>query len=223
MSGPHPGWMDTVAATLASGLPDYFTMFPPPPRPMRRSAVLMLFGPRADGEPGDDVVLTERSRELRAHPGQVSFPGGALDAGDRGPVAAALREAHEEVGVDPASVEVVRSLPELYLSPSRNAVTPVLGWWLDPAPLTPLEAEVARVVRVPVEALVDPAHRFSVVHPSGVLGPGFDVAGLFVWGFTAMLLSALLDVAGLSRDWDPGRTRPIPDHVITSWTREGRP
>jgi 8-oxo-dGTP pyrophosphatase MutT (NUDIX family) len=215
--------MGAVVAEVSSGVPDYFTMFPPPARPHRRSAVLMLFGPRADGGSGDDIVLTERSRELRAHPGQVSFPGGALDEEDGGPVQAALREANEEVGIRPESVEVVDALPELYLSPSRNAVTPVLAWWLDPAPLTPQEAEVARVVRASVADLVDPENRFTVVHPSGVLGPGFEVEGLFVWGFTAMLLSALLDLAGLSREWDAGRRRPIPDDVITSWTREGRP
>ncbi len=223
MTSERPAWMSTVVAEIETGAPDYFTMFAPPPRPQRRSAVLMLFGPRADGGPGDDVVLTERSRELRAHPGQVSFPGGALEEGDRGPVDAALREAEEEVGVAASGVEVVRALPELYLSPSRNSVTPVLAWWPEPRPLVPLEAEVARVVRAPVEHLVDPERRFSVVHPSGVLGPGFEVEGLFVWGFTAMLLSALLDVAGLAQDWDTGRRRPIPDHVITSWTREGRP
>ncbi len=220
MSAARPSWMAALVEEIQAGRPDYFAMFAPPTRPYRRSAVLMLFGP---GERGDDVVLTERSRELRAHPGQVSFPGGALDREDRGPVDAALREAHEEVGVDPAGVQVVHALPDLYLSPSRNSVTPVLAWWPEPTPLVPTEAEVARVVRVPVAALVDPANRFMVPHPSGMRGPGFDVDGLFVWGFTAMLLSAVLDVAGLSRRWDSSVERPIPDHVITSWTRGYQP
>ncbi len=208
--------MAEVVAELESGEPDYFTMFAPPPRPARRSAVLMLFGP---GEGGDDVVLTERSADLRAHPGQVSFPGGALDPEDGGPVDAALREANEEVGVDPAGVDVVHALPDLYLSPSRNTVTPVLAWWPVPATLVPLEAEVARVVRVPVADLVDPANRFIVSHPSGFRGPGFEAHGLFVWGFTAMLLSAVLDIAGLAPQWDGSASRPIPDHILESWNR----
>ena len=64
-------------------------------------------------------MLTERARHLRSHPGQVSFPGGALDPGDAGPCGAALREAREEVGHRPGGVEVVAELPALYLRPSE--------------------------------------------------------------------------------------------------------
>ena len=176
MSAARPAWMADLVRALDAGAPDYFTMFAPPARVPRRSAVLMLFGPTTaepdedDPTGGADVMLTERSPDLRAHPGQVSFPGGAVDPGDDGPVGAALREAYEEVGVDPAGVDVVHALPDLYLSPSRNSVTPVLAWWPEPTPLVPREAEVARVVRAPLATLVDPGHRFAVVHPSGVRG-----------------------------------------------------
>ena len=77
---------------------------------------------------------------MRSHPGQVSFPGGSIDATDASPTAAALREAQEEVGLDPAGVEVLATLPELWLPPSNFAVTPVLGWWREPTPVAVVDA-----------------------------------------------------------------------------------
>jgi len=198
--------------------PDYFEQFRPPPDPPRRSAVLMLFGPDPRG--GEDVVLTERAHNLRTHAAQVSFPGGGLEDGDAGPVDAALREAEEEVGVDPSSVEIVGSLPPLFLGPSGHAVTPVLGWWHTPGPIGVVdEIEVAQVVRVPVGGLIASANRFNVVGPRGYRGPGFEASGLFVWGLTAMLLSVLFDLADLTTPWDESVERDLPDHIIQAWLR----
>jgi 8-oxo-dGTP pyrophosphatase MutT (NUDIX family) len=175
--------------------------------------VLILFGPSAGG--GEDVVLTERSHSMRSHAAQVSFPGGAVDPGDSGPVAAALREAQEEVGLDPTGVEVVAELPALYLPPSNFVVTPVLAWWAQPSPISVVDhLEVARVLRAPLSELTDPARRFTVSHPSGFVGPAFDVDGLLVWGFTAGLLSKVIELAGLERPWDPGERRDLPAHLI---------
>lgn len=219
MSAGRPAWLDRVLAEVEREQPAAFEIFAPPVDPERRSAVLMLFGPTGDG--GTDVVLTARSRDLRAHPGQVSFPGGRIDPTDAGPVEAALREAHEEVGIEPASVDVVGSMPPLFLTPSGNAVTPVLGWWPRPGTVRVVDpAEVEQVERVPLAELVDPARRFTVVHPSGYSGPGFESSGLFVWGFTALLLGAVLDLAGLAEPWDPGVERSIPQHVLTDWQRQ---
>lgn len=218
MTAPRPEWMARVIASVEHEAPEAFAAFAPPVDPERRSAVLMLFAPSTDG--ATDVVLTVRSRDLRAHPGQVSFPGGRVDATDAGPVAAALRETQEEVGVEPASVDVVGEMPPLFLTPSGNAVTPVLGWWPSPGEVRVVDPrEVERVERVPVAQLVDPARRFTVTHPSGYSGPGFDAGGLFVWGFTAMLLGAVLDLAGLALPWDPSVRRPIPERVLSDWQR----
>ena len=74
--------------------------------------------------------------------------------------------------------------------------------------------EVARVERVPLAELLDPANRFRVRHPSGYVGPGFSASGLFVWGFTAGLLSRLLALAGLEQPWDTSRVRPVPDLAV---------
>ena len=213
---PRPVWMERVITRVREEPPHYFERFRPPPDPPRRSAVLMLFGPDPRG--GEDVVLTERAHTMRSHAAQVSFPGGGLEDGDTGPIDAALREAEEEVGVDPTSVDIVGSLPPLFLGPSGHAVTPVLGWWPAPNPIRVVDAaEVARVVRVPIESLLDPANRFYATHPSGYRGPAFETAGLFVWGFTAMLLSELLDLAQLSAPWDESAERELPEHIIRAW------
>jgi 8-oxo-dGTP pyrophosphatase MutT (NUDIX family) len=210
-----PAWFEPIAR-----LPrrvrghDLSQFLPPPGHNPRRSAVLLLFG--HDGV-GPDVLLTERSATLRSHAGQVSFPGGRLDREDAGPREAALREAEEETGLDPRGVEVAGTLPDLYLPPSDYAVTPVVAWWRSPSPVSVVDpAEVARVVRAPVRELVDPGNRFRVTHPSGYVGPGFRVRGLFVWGFTAGLLSRVLALAGLEEPWDAGRIEPMP------WSGVGR-
>lgn len=221
VESPPPGWLVRCAANLHADLPDWFTRFEPPEDPPRRSAVLMLFGP---GEDGPRVVLTQRSETLRSHASQVSFPGGKLDPGET-PVQAALRETWEEVGVDPSAVEVMGSFPELWLGPSSNAVTPVLGWVREPHPLRVIDrGEVARVEWVPVADLVDPTHRFTVKGPSGYVGPGFDVADLFVWGFTAQLLTVLLEAAGMAQPWDESTRRRLPWRFVRQYlsARAGR-
>jgi len=205
--------MAHLVAQLGELAPEFFSRFLPPDEGGRQSAVLILFGPRAEG--GEDVVLTERSHGMRAHAGQVSFPGGALDPTDAGPVSAALREAQEEVGLDPSGVEVVAELPALYVQPSNFVVTPVLAWWAAPTPISVVDhLEVARVLRAPLSELTDPARRFTVAHPSGFVGPAFDVDGLLVWGFTAGLLSKVIELAGLERSWDSGDHRPLPAHLL---------
>ncbi|GHE12004.1 NUDIX hydrolase [Klenkia taihuensis] len=173
----------------------------------RRSAVLILFGETAHGH---DVLLIEKSDRLRTHAGQPAFPGGGAEPGEDYPVGTALREAHEEAGVDPASVRVLGVLAELYLGPSDNVVVPVVGWWDDPREtVTGDPFEVAQVARVPLAQLVDPARRFRVRHPSGYTGPAFEVAGMVVWGFTAGVLDAVLTAAGLARPWDTADVRDL--------------
>ncbi|MFN8149381.1 MAG: CoA pyrophosphatase, partial [Candidatus Nanopelagicales bacterium] len=181
--------------------------FVPPPEGGRESAVLILFG---EGAEGPDLLLIQRSSTMSSHPGQPAFPGGALDPEDDGPVAAALREAVEETGLDAAGVDVFASLPALWLPPSGFVVTPVLGWWREPSPVGVVDpGEVESVTRVPLEELLDPANRCSVRHPSGFTGPGFAVRGMLVWGFTAGLLSRLLALSGFERPWDEQVVREL--------------
>ena len=181
---------------------------PRPTATARRSAVLILFG---EGPRGADVLLIEKSAHLRTHAGQPAFPGGGADPGDDYPVGTALREAEEEAGIDPDGVRVLATLPELFLGPSDNLVVPVVAWWDDPRDVTVGDPrEVARVARVPLADLADPANRFRTHHPSGYVGPAFGVAGMVVWGFTAGLLDAILEAAGLALPWDATDVRPLP-------------
>lgn len=206
--GERPGWVadlvDRVAGADAAALS---RMTPPPGSMARDSAVLVLFG---QTESGPDVLLIERAANLRSHAGQPAFPGGAIDPEDSGPVAAALREAAEETGVEAAGVEILAELPRLWVPPSGFAVTPVLAFWAQPNPVRVMDqAEVARVARVPVAELVDPENRVIATHPRGYRGPGFEVAGMLVWGFTALLLDRILDLAGWAVPWPDARTVPL--------------
>ncbi|SDQ17971.1 CoA pyrophosphatase [Quadrisphaera sp. DSM 44207] len=208
----RPAFLRVLAAALPDALPDDLAQFAPPAgAATRAAAVLVLLGPGADGR--GDVVLLERAAGLRAHPGQVAFPGGAVDAADGGdPVVAALREAREETGLSPAGVDVLGVLPALHVARSGFLVTPVLAWQVRPQPLAAADPrEVARVLRVPLPALVDPRARVTVRHPSGWRGPAFDVDDVLVWGFTAGLLGAVLRLAGLERPWDAARELALPE------------
>ena len=150
----------------------------------------------------------QRSPWLRRHAGQPAFPGGAVDESDGGPVAAALREAAEEAQVDPAGVQVLAVLPELFISRSGFSVTPVLAWWRRPGPVGPGDPmEVTAVARVRVAELADPANRMTIRYPSGQAGPAFRAGGMLVWGFTAMLVDRLLALGGWELPWDSGRSR----------------
>ncbi|WP_232797214.1 NUDIX hydrolase [Blastococcus atacamensis] len=185
----------------------------------RRSAVLILFG---EGPGGPDLLLIEKSAHLRSHAGQPAFPGGGVDPDDDFPVGTALREAQEEAGIDPASVRVLATLQELFLPPSNRLVVPVVGWWDDPREVSVGDpTEVARVARVPLAELADPGNRYRLKHPVGYIGPAFCVAGMEVWGFTAGLLDAILEAAGLAQPWDHDDVRPLPDSALRPYTLPG--
>lgn len=190
---------------------------------LRPAAVLVLVGvldrlpaQHATGAvPGDlDVLLVGRSPGLSHHPGQVAFPGGRVDDGDASPEAAAVREAVEETGLDPAGVEVLGSLAPVPVPVSRHLVTPVLAWWHEPSPVGVVDrGESAHVFRAPVADLVDPAHRRTVVVPVGGgrhRTPAFLVGDHVVWGFTAMVLDTVLEALGWAEPWDRSAEVPLP-------------
>jgi 8-oxo-dGTP pyrophosphatase MutT (NUDIX family) len=209
MTDALPAWWEPLLSRVRSARTEDFTRLATPESGGRVSAVLVLLG--EDGPAGPDVLMLQRAATLRTHAGQPAFPGGAAEPGDADAAATALREAAEEVDLDPASVTVLAELPQLWIPVSDFLVTPVLAWWHRPHEVHPRQpAEVAHVARLPIAELVDPANRLRVRHPSGWIGPAFQVRGMLVWGFTAGVLSALLDMGGWARPWSPGRIADLP-------------
>lgn len=175
------------------------------PGPARRpAAVLCVLFDALDGSGRGaaqcHVVLTRRSSRLRSHTHQVSFPGGRLDVGET-PVEAALREAHEEVGIDPQSVEIIGRLSSLRTVLNPSPITPFVGVVPDRPRLRPNPAEVERAYDVPLVELYDPeVYREELWEfPDGTEHPMqfFELIGDTVWGATARMLTELLTlVAG---------------------------
>ena len=210
---PVPSWLRRFADGVPQIQGHHFSRFLPPDGGGRRqSAVLVLFAPGPTVPEDTTVVITERAHSMRSHAGQPAFPGGGTEAGDADVVATALREAAEEIDLDGSGVEVLADLPTLHIPVSGYDVTPVLGWWRRPAPdqlWAKDPREVARVVQPSVASLVDPEGRFQVRHPSGFVGPAWEVDGLLVWGFTAGLLDRILDLSGVAPPWDRSRVRDL--------------
>ena len=163
---------------------------------LKRAAVLM---PLVRRPLGPTVLLTQRTAHLRAHAGQVSFPGGRMEAGDANAAAAALREAHEEVGLRPQVVEIVGELPA-YRTVTAFEVTPIVAWVNPPFDLQPDPHEVQDIFEVPLAFLMNPAHhrRHRVVvqeRTRQFLSMPWQGTGLsgqerefFIWGATAAML-----------------------------------
>lgn len=174
-------------------------------RKSRRSAVLMCFTGDADAhELPDDaqILLTHRAPTLRNHSGQMAFPGGRLEPEDAGPVEAALREAREETGLEPARVTTLAVLEDIAVGPSGHPVNPVLAYAQDPGEVwcaSPEEND--DVFFVDLAQLIDPDNRYRVAR-LGWSGPAFDVDGYLVWGFTASLLAVMIREAGWEEPWE---------------------
>ena len=170
---------------------------------VKKGAVLILLH---DGASGPEVLITLRSEGLRSHRGQPSFPGGAIE-NEESAIAAALRESSEEVGLTRESVDVLAELPQLFIPPSNFHVTPILGFWREPHPLTAERSEeVVRAEMIALDELANPANRIMLRHRSGYRGPAFDVAGMRIWGFTGGILDRLLHHGGFEREWNQERT-----------------
>ncbi|MCB0887089.1 MAG: CoA pyrophosphatase [Propionibacteriaceae bacterium] len=171
----------------------------------------MLLTEAADPE----VTFVTRAETLRRHAGQVALPGGAVDPGDESRFATALREAHEEIGLDPVGVSLVGELPPLWVPASRYDVTTVVATWRGDGELWPADpAETGAVHQFAVSALAAPGTRVTAQHPLGFRGPAFVLDDTFIWGLTAHLVDWVLDLAGWARPWDKSRVVDIPERFL---------
>jgi 8-oxo-dGTP pyrophosphatase MutT (NUDIX family) len=201
-----PAWLRRLAA--AAAVMDVPRVVRPPASGGRHSAVLVLFG---DGPSGPDLLYIQKNEGLRRHAGQPAFPGGKIEGSDDGPVTAALREAVEETGLDPAGVDVLATMPELFITRSQFRVIPVLAWWREPSAVRPVDiGEVAAVERISVADLADPANRLTLRFPSGHSGPAFRIGSMLIWGFTGLITDRLLALGGWERPWDDTVIREMP-------------
>jgi 8-oxo-dGTP pyrophosphatase MutT (NUDIX family) len=161
-----------------------------PDTPLTPAAVLV---PIVMRDSGLTVLLTQRTAHLRDHAGQVSFPGGRCESEDQSFIATALREAQEEVGLDPQQVEVIGQLPE-YRTGTGFSVIPVVGLVQPPLNLKLDDFEVAEVFEPPLEFLLDTAnHQRHQIEIRGVLREYWAMPwqGYYIWGATAGMLVSL--------------------------------
>jgi 8-oxo-dGTP pyrophosphatase MutT (NUDIX family) len=160
---------------------------------LRRAAVLV---PLLEKDGAVHVLLTRRQPDLRHHAGQVSFPGGRIEPGEDSRDAA-LREAHEEIGLDPAAVDVLGRLDETLVLVSAHRLTPWVGAVPHPYPYVPNVVEVAEILIVPLAALYAPGvHRVEEREMYGERHEVhfYDLPQATVWGATARVLDRLLAV-----------------------------
>lgn len=194
-----------IAGLLRSGLPgkrSHLKMIPPGRKlivealdrdQVRFSSVLLLLFPYQGKL---YTCLTKRASGMKNHPGQISLPGGQIEAGEK-PEVAALREAQEEIGIDPADVTLLGRLSELYVQVSKFQIFPYVGW-MDRKPEFVINvAEAERTILFPIQDYMGPQKlkRYPVKTTAGVLDvPCFLYEGEVVWGATAMILSEFLDL-----------------------------
>jgi 8-oxo-dGTP pyrophosphatase MutT (NUDIX family) len=160
---------------------------------LRAAAVLIALFVREDAL---HVVLTKRTENVRTHQGQVAFPGGSFEPGDDSLERTALRESHEEVGLDPAHVRVLGVLEDLPTFVSGFQVRPFVGEIPHPYEFVPDVSEVDHVFSPPLAVFADPSRRREEVRERDgreFVMTSYDVDGNLVWGATARMLEQLVD------------------------------
>jgi 8-oxo-dGTP pyrophosphatase MutT (NUDIX family) len=189
-----------VAMDLAEALRPHLDPDPQPEPAAgdRLAAVLALL---VGDEP--TVVFTERAAALSRHAGEMSFPGGLQDTGDRGLVATALRETHEELGVDPGAVDLIGALAPIHTFVSGILVTPFVGMLDTLPPLVVSEAEISRVIEVPARALAAAEQEREVREAGGTTWRGwwYPLPDATIWGATGYMVHELIELFWKEAPW----------------------
>jgi 8-oxo-dGTP pyrophosphatase MutT (NUDIX family) len=192
----EPAWLRILVAATRDPRPP--AQYQHGPISLTPAAVLVLL---TDGPTGPRVLLSERAADLADYPGRLVFPGGEIESFDAGPVEAALREAREEVGLDPACVELIGLLPAFALPDSGFLVHPVVAWSAQPAITASINfAEVASLCEIPLRELsLHPCHTQAQLEDSEAGIPSLDLTAL--GPMTATVIDLLL--VALARGEDP--------------------
>ncbi|GAC1406512.1 MAG: CoA pyrophosphatase [Ktedonobacteraceae bacterium] len=165
-------------------------------RPNARKAAVLIAVFEHESEPY--IAFIRRASTLRAHSGEIAFPGGAVDATDSSPVMTALREAYEEIGLEPARVEVLGVLTPVFTIVSNYLITPVVGYLPHGLGVLRLQAsEVTELILAPIQALADPAIAHTEQWSRGGIMRTiyfYDHRSYRIWGATGRILSMLLEL-----------------------------
>ena len=168
------------------------------PARVRQAAGLLLLFPRGPQAQLAHVVLTVRAGTLERHSGQVSLPGGVIDPGETFE-RAALREAHEEIGLRMENVQTLGALTPIDIHVSGFRLHPIVAATPAPPDLRPSDAEVARILEIPLDRLMDPrciGRKALTRDGRAVIAPAFVVEDAEIWGATAMVLAEFLTLLG---------------------------
>jgi len=161
----------------------------------RKSAVMMLFYPK-DSE--THLVLIVRNSYPGVHSSQIAFPGGKVEEDDLSIEHAALRETHEEIGVSPDKISVVRAFSQVYIPPSNYMVYPFLGYSHEELVFNPDPSEVAGIIEFSLREFLDERNivtrEMATSYSEAIMVPTFKINEHYVWGATAMMLSELKEI-----------------------------
>lgn len=184
-----------IVERLRAMVSDPYAVATAVPDGLRPASVLLLCDPSTAGVP---LLFVLRSEELRQHPGQIAFPGGGTETSDRDVVATALREAGEELGIQPSSVEVLGLLSPFSTIVSGRWLTPVVGLQREPIEFKPDDFEIAEWFRVDIADLLVAPHTVREVERNGMRGRihYYEASGRIIWGVTGAILHELLERLG---------------------------
>ncbi|PQJ80918.1 NUDIX hydrolase [Polaribacter porphyrae] len=161
----------------------------------RKAAVLALFYPDENNK--TKLLLTQRASYKGTHSAQISFPGGKVEKSDTSLKETALREAQEEVGIHPSTVNIIRELTDVYIPPSNFLATPFIGF-VDKKPLLVINHEVDRIIEVFVSDLLDDVNittvNLTTSYMKNIDVPCFNIDNHIIWGATGMMLSEIKEL-----------------------------
>jgi 8-oxo-dGTP pyrophosphatase MutT (NUDIX family) len=165
------------------------------PENAKQSSVLILLYPVADKT---SLVLMMRQEYTGVHSGQISLPGGKYEETDESLIYTALREAQEEIGIDPMKVQIIGQLTEMYIPPSNFMVTPIVGYQSSQPRFVAEPKEVASIIEIQLDDLLDEESRkmkkMKLSLGFSLKVPSYFINGHIIWGATAMILSELKEI-----------------------------